>query len=225
MKSMTRTEKNKNLHNKVREEIANKKQTLDEKRLIFSIFERLKVIDADFFKRKLEVFDQKHELDTPYLDKDRSNSLLSEDIKYDIRREIEELKKIKPKVVERNSKETKENEEYELKSQKYITYYNNLVKNEKVFVENIKRLQSKQQNRKNPTHDISMTTIQQVRNKDKRNTFQMIREADLNMEKSQKEVLKRWQIYNRKKKFKNITWVFFSMFILMILSISIPFAI
>ncbi|QGS51717.1 hypothetical protein [Spiroplasma tabanidicola] len=223
MADISRMERNKELHNKIRLEIAQKKQKQDEKSLIYTTFERLKLIDGEYFKEKLDYFDKKHQIEKPYLDKDKSNSLISEDIRFQIKREIAELKKIKPIDYDKKPQKTEMNEEIEIKSAKFLKYYNNLVANEKVFYDNIEKFKVKQKILKDPSHDISMTTVQQVRNSDTRSTNIMIKSVEDRLEAGQKTLNKVWATYDKKRRFKNITWFFIVLILMMIIALIIPF--
>ncbi|AGR41956.1 hypothetical protein [Spiroplasma diminutum] len=221
--SLTRMERNKQIHEQVKKEIAYKKNIQDEKSIIHSTFEKLRVIDLDFFKEKLNIFDAKHEFEKPYLDRDKSSSLFPEEIKYEMKLEISELKKIGINHVISNSKPViEEDDSLTLRSEKYINLYNSLLANEKGFERNINKLKEKQAGLKNTPQDISMTTVQQVRSKDNRTTQQMIIEVNEKNEKGQNRLLKTWKTYEKKYRFKWALPLLIIMTILMFLAIIIP---
>ncbi|AUB31376.1 hypothetical protein [Spiroplasma floricola] len=215
-------ERNKQIHDKVRKEISYKKNIQDEKSVIHSTFEKLKKIDMDFFKEKLAIFDAKHEFEKPYLDRDKSSCLFPEEIKYEMKLEISELKKLGKAEVVNNSKVETEEETFTLKSEKYINLYRSLQANEKNFQKNIDKLKEKQAGLKIIPQDISMTTVQQVRSKDNRSTQQMILEVNDKNEKGQNKVIKTWKLYERKYRFKWSLPILIILAILMILTIIIP---
>ncbi|WP_101780547.1 hypothetical protein [Spiroplasma monobiae] len=220
--NLTRMERNKSIHDRVRKEIAYKKNVQDEKSLIHATFEKLKKIDPEFFKEKLALFDAKHEFEKPYLDRDKSSSLFPEEIKYEMKLEISELKKLgKSEVVSAPAVEVEE-EELNLRSEKYNNLYNSLLANEKNFQKNINKLKEKQAGLKNNPQDISMTTVQQVRSKDNRSTQQMILEVSEKNEKGQNRVLKNWKLYEKKYRFKWAIPVLIVVALIMTLAIIIP---
>ncbi|QBQ07502.1 hypothetical protein SGLAD_v1c03030 [Spiroplasma gladiatoris] len=223
MAELSRMERNKKLHIQIRNEIVYKKQQQDEKSLIYSTFERLKLIDLNFFKEKLDEFDKNHQMEKPFLDKDKSNSLISEEIRFEIKQEIANLKKIKQTVNKKPLVNINDYEEFQVKSPKYLSYCEGLKQNENIFMLNIDKFKEKQRNLKDPAHDISMSTVQQVRNADTRPTLQMIRSVEERLEIGQKRVNKAWVTYSKKRRFKKIIWAFVVFFLLMIIVLIIPF--
>ncbi|WP_338985437.1 hypothetical protein [Spiroplasma endosymbiont of Diplazon laetatorius] len=220
--NLTRMERNKQIHEKVRKEIAYKKNIQDEKSIIHSTFEKLKKIDLDFFKEKLALFDAKHEFEKPYLDRDKSSSLFPEEIKYEMKLEISELKKLGNAPVVKKPEPEMEEESLNLRSEKYINLYKSLQANEKNFQRNIDKLKEKQAGLKNTPQDISMTTVQQVRSKDNRSTQQMILEVSEKNEKGQNRVLKSWKLYEKKYGFKWALPILIILALVMVLAIIIP---
>ncbi|WP_342258497.1 hypothetical protein [Spiroplasma endosymbiont of Dioctria linearis] len=222
--NLTRMERNKPIHEKVKKEIAYKKNIQDEKSVIHSTFEKLKMIDLDFFKEKLSIFDAKHEFEKPYLDRDKSSSLFPEDLKYEMKLEISELKKIGLNQVNKNFISEVEEDEgsLNLRNDKYINLYNSLQANDKNFQRNIDKLKEKQAWLKTNPQDISMTTVQQVRSKDNRSTQQMIIEVSEKNEKGLNKVLKTWKLQERKYRFKWVLPILIVLVVLMFLAIIIP---
>ncbi|WP_162684695.1 hypothetical protein [Spiroplasma sp. BIUS-1] len=220
--NLTRMERNKPIHDKVRKEIAYKKNIQDEKSVVHSTFEKLKRIDLEFFKEKLAIFDAKHEFEKPYLDRDRSSSLFPEEIKYEMKLEISELKKLGNQEVVNAPVEEVEEEVFELRSEKYQNLFKSLQANEKNFQRNIDKLKEKQAGLKNAPQDISMTTVQQFRSKDNRSTQQMILEVAEKNEKGQNKVVKTWKLYEKKYRFKWAIPVLIILAFVMFLCIIIP---
>ncbi|QEH61614.1 hypothetical protein SCHIN_v1c04170 [Spiroplasma chinense] len=226
MSQLSRMERNKALHNRVQKEIAYKKQNQDEKSIINATFERLKKIDRAFFQQKLEIFDKKHEIEKPYLDKDRSNLLISEEIKYDLRREIEELKKIKSKSVILDKEKTDEDKEEKvlIRDQKYIDYMNSVDKNEGIFLNNLNKVRSKQTRKGYITvEDISMTSVQKKRSEDNRSIIVMLDEVSRKTDAGRNTMGKAWSDYSKKQKFKWTIWFLTVLLLIMTMCIVIPF--
>ncbi|WP_041618802.1 hypothetical protein [Spiroplasma taiwanense] len=217
-----RMERNKALHEKIKKEIIYKRTIQDEKSIINSTFEKLKQIDLNFFKEKLDIFDKKHQIEKPYLDKDKSNTLFPEELKYDIKREISELKKIKL-VEPLQENHDDEEEKIYFKNEKYARYFNELQKNELNFQKNISKLKEKQ-SKKNIINndDIPMTIVQQIRSKDNRTTHQMLVEVQDKVEKSQNRLLKTWKGYDSKFRFKWANFILIILILIMLVSIILP---
>jgi len=191
MNMISRMERNKQIHDQVNKEIAYNIQIHNEKSIISATFEKLKQIDVNYFKEKLDIFDKKHQIEKPYLDKDRSTSLISEDLKYEIRKDMHDLKQIKSKETPANNMPNSDIEEQiQLRNEKFISYFNSLKKNEEVFTINIDKLKQKQQLNKRVEQEISMVTVQKVRSQDTRSTMQMLSEVSDKTEKAQALLMK-----------------------------------
>ncbi|AKU80108.1 hypothetical protein [Spiroplasma turonicum] len=228
MENNTRMLRNKRLHDEVNKDIIYNSQIQNEKSIINSTFEKLKQIDQNFFEKKLEYFDKKHQLEKPYLDKDNSSNYFSEDIKYDLKRELSELKKIDEKTLSNNKnnyneKNQNQDEEFvQLKSDKFIKYLESLKNNQLLFQKNIEKLKLKQSKKFNVSHDISMTTVHQMRSQDSRSTNQMLVDVQDKVEKYQGKLLQKYVSKVKKGKVKWIWLILFLLFSLMLVSIIVP---
>ncbi|WP_144083783.1 hypothetical protein [Spiroplasma apis] len=221
---ISRMERNKQIHDQVNKEIAYNIQIHNEKSIISATFEKLKQIDVNYFKEKLDIFDKKHQIEKPYLDKDRSTSLISEDLKYEIRKDMHDLKQIKSKETPANNMPNSDIEEQiELRNEKFIRYFNSLKKNEEIFTINIDKLKQKQQLNKRVEQEISMATVQKVRSQDTRSTMQMLSEVSDKTEKAQALLMKDWKMYEKKYRFKGVLIFIIMAIIIMIVSIITPY--
>ncbi|AHB36147.1 hypothetical protein SAPIS_v1c03010 [Spiroplasma apis B31] len=224
MDMISRMERNKQIHDQVNKEIAYNIQIHNEKSIISATFEKLKQIDVNYFKEKLDIFDKKHQIEKPYLDKDRSTSLISEDLKYEIRKDMHDLKQIKSKETPANNMPNSDIEEQiELRNEKFIRYFNSLKKNEEIFTINIDKLKQKQQLNKRVEQEISMATVQKVRSQDTRSTMQMLSEVSDKTEKAQALLMKDWKMYEKKYRFKGVLIFIIMAIIIMIVSIITPY--
>ena len=224
MNMISRMERNKQIHDQVNKEIAYNIQIHNEKSIISATFEKLKQIDVNYFKEKLDIFDKKHQIEKPYLDKDRSTSLISEDLKYEIRKDMHDLKQIKSKETPANNMPNSDIEEQiQLRNEKFISYFNSLKKNEEVFTINIDKLKQKQQLNKRVEQEISMVTVQKVRSQDTRSTMQMLSEVSDKTEKAQALLMKDWKMYEKKYRFKGVLIFIIMAIIIMIVSIITPY--
>ncbi|AKX34449.1 hypothetical protein SLITO_v1c08340 [Spiroplasma litorale] len=226
MAIQSRMEKNKKLHEEVKKDIVYNRQLQNDKSIIYSAFERLKEIDFNFFKDKLTEFDKKHQFEKPYLDKDSSSSFLPDELKYELKREIAELKKINENSLisenEYNSDLTNEVENISLKNEKYIRYLNNLNLSQQNFQKNIEKLKNKQSKGFNAAQDISMTTVQQMRTQDKRPTHHMLVDVQEKVEKSQAKVLKSYVSKVKKRGMKWVIPILVVIILIMMVSILVP---
>lgn len=224
MDMISRMERNKQIHDQVNKEIAYNIQIHNEKSIISATFEKLKQVDLNYFKEKLDIFDKKHQIEKPYLDKDRSTSLISEDLKYEIRKDMHDLKQIKSKETPANNMPNSDIEEQiELRNEKFIRYFNSLKKNEEIFTINIDKLKQKQQLNKRVEQEISMATVQKVRSQDTRSTMQMLSEVSDKTEKAQALLMKDWKMYEKKYRFKGVLIFIIMAIIIMIVSIITPY--
>ncbi|QHX36015.1 hypothetical protein STIUS_v1c04610 [Spiroplasma sp. TIUS-1] len=87
----TRMVKYKPLHNEINKEIEYWKNIESQKTKTNIISEKLRVIDKSFFEPKIKAFVKVNEIFKPYLDKDRTSLLISEEIKFDLRRYLNDL--------------------------------------------------------------------------------------------------------------------------------------
>lgn len=85
----TRMIKFKPLHNEINKEIESRNRVENSKTNIIS--EKLRILDKSFFEPKIRSFTKSNDVFKPYLDKDRSNLLISEEIKFELRRYLNEL--------------------------------------------------------------------------------------------------------------------------------------
>ncbi|ASP28574.1 hypothetical protein SCORR_v1c08020 [Spiroplasma corruscae] len=225
MANQSRMTRNKELHDKVKKDIIYNKQLQNDKSIINSTFERLKEIDLNFFKEKLDYFDKKHQFEKPYLDKDKTSNFISDEIKYDLKREIAELKKINDNNISKSEvplNKNKDEQKIILRNEKYKLYYENIGRNQQIFQRSIEKLKNKQLNKTQLPNNISMTTVHQMRSQDKRSTNTMLVEVQGKVEVYQNKLLK---AYNPKIKSTKIKWVLpliLLVFFVMILSIVIP---
>lgn len=88
---LTRMVKYKPLHNEINKEIEYWKNIESQKTKTNIISEKLRVIDKPFFEPKIKSFVKTNDIFKPYLDKDRSSLLISEEIKFDLRRYLNDL--------------------------------------------------------------------------------------------------------------------------------------
>ncbi|AHI52659.1 hypothetical protein [Spiroplasma culicicola] len=226
MPRITRTERNKELHIKVNQEIAYRKKNHDEKSLVNSTFEKLKAIDQAYFWEKIQAFDKKHQIEKPYLDKDRSSSILSDELKYEIKSQINELKKIKQKSVSvqelKIDEKSLEEEEYIYNSEKFKRYNENLLRNEKLFSKNIEKLKSKQVGKIDVAQDIEMTTVQSIRSQDNRAPFIMVKEVNDKVMKTSNVVQSSWKSFIKKRRFKWALSILIMLILIMLVAILLP---
>ncbi|WP_338983022.1 hypothetical protein [Spiroplasma endosymbiont of Othius punctulatus] len=87
----TRMVKFKPLHNEINKEIEYWSNIESQKTKTNMISEKLRIVDKPFFEPKIKAFTKSNDIFKPYLDKDRSNLLISEEMKFELRRYLNDL--------------------------------------------------------------------------------------------------------------------------------------
>ncbi|AHI53663.1 hypothetical protein SSABA_v1c02510 [Spiroplasma sabaudiense Ar-1343] len=223
---LSRMERNRELHQKVNRDIIIEKESQLERSNISAIFKTLDGIDKNYFRAKVKEFDEKNTIEKPYLDKDKSKLLVKEELKYDLRRFINELsygeqvaKKAKEKknpILERIDDSNSVN----LTSQKFIDYYHKIARNEQTFQDQVIDLRKRTDGNQNFTSDINFATVTKVRNADNRTTSEMLKEVSDKNERSYNLIMKETKMF--KYRFKWMIYFLPILIILMLLAIIIP---
>ncbi|KAF5301850.1 hypothetical protein FQR65_LT19182 [Abscondita terminalis] len=174
MEFKSRMDKNKHLHESVNREIAQKRKNDLTKTTIYATFEVLKKIDLKFFEEKIRQFDNKYGYEKPYLFEDKSKSILSEDIKFEIKRFIGELDELKVSEFELiDNEDTSRDKVIELRNDQFKEYRKVLIEADKNFENRMFKYKSNQKNNIKFNSDIKMDIVEQVRNNDMRDVYKM----------------------------------------------------
>lgn len=141
--TLSRMERLKELHRRVRQENEAWKQTINQKTLINATFERIKIFDnGDYFKNKIKAFDKLHETEKPYFDRDHEKKLIPDNMVPNFKKlkdNIFKIKDIVPLVSEQNTTPT---QEAEFISPKYAEIANNVKDMQTWFNSNLSSIKS-----------------------------------------------------------------------------------
>ncbi|AXK51421.1 hypothetical protein [Spiroplasma alleghenense] len=228
-KQLTRMERNRQLHERVNRDIIIEKESQFERSNIAAVFKTLDAIDKNYFKNKVNEFDKKNTIEKPYLDKDKSKSLIKDELKYDLRRFYNELlsseELMRPLSNKKDdiSSKMEDNKSINLTSQKFIDYYQKIAVNEQNFQNQVQELRRKSDKKTDVHSDINFATVTKVRNADNRTTPAMLKEVSDKNERGYNLLMKETKMY--KHRFGWIVYLLPVLILLMILAIVLPLVI
>ncbi|WP_338971698.1 hypothetical protein [Spiroplasma endosymbiont of Panorpa germanica] len=228
-KHLTRMERNRTLHERVNRDIIIERESQMERSNIAAVFKTLDAIDKNYFKAKVNEFDKKNTIEKPYLDKDKSKSLIKDELKYDLRRFYNELLSNEDSLKSLSTKKDAISEKMDdknvvnLTSQKFIDYYQKISLNEQNFQNQVQELRRKSDKKVDLNSDINFATVTKVRNADKRTTPAMLKEVGEKNERGYNLLMKETKMY--KHRFSWIVFILPVLILLMVLAIVITIVI
>ncbi|WP_339022470.1 hypothetical protein [Spiroplasma endosymbiont of Crioceris asparagi] len=173
MSQQTRMERFKELHNEIAKKNEQHRLNEEQKNAIYNINETLIAVDKNYFNPKVSAFIKNYDIERPYLDKDKSSNLISEEIKYELRRYFKELINFEKNNQNENLFiEEESTNNLNIDDEKFENFYKNILNTEKVFQERINSILISQ--RVVATTDLEPNKIEAMRQNDERTINKMI---------------------------------------------------
>jgi hypothetical protein len=226
MEYESRTKRFKWLHDKVNRDINKSTLLHNENEQLTNVMTVLDGIDQKFFREKLNQFVNEQQLSKPYLESDKKNIVISEDEILQLKKILNELKKVEPSKSVNNSENNNEQEDEELLDKLFSE--ENIVLKDRLndiiewLNQKIEHYNSNEIKKFPQFEKLSMAQVQRIRNQDPRSMVELAK----NVSEREKDIDDiRWRTNSRVTKSKQIRFVKVLLPILVVLLILVAIAI